>query len=113
MPVSVTEETYDDVVVKAEKLVLLDVWAPWCGPCLTMEPRLRELEAAFDGKIVLAKLNVDEEPGLTTRLGIMALPTVRVVQNGRTRFEAVGVVDQSKLATAIGAALQEEIISEA
>lgn len=113
MPVTVTENTYDEVVVKSAKPVLLDLWAPWCGPCIAMEPRLRELEAAFDDQIIVAKINVDNEPGLTSRLGVMALPTLRILHNGRTQFEAVGAINQSKLAAAIGTALREKLTNEA
>ncbi|HSX02194.1 MAG TPA: thioredoxin domain-containing protein [Candidatus Saccharimonadia bacterium] len=103
---AVTKETYAQTVEKSAKPVLLDVWAPWCQPCRAIEPMIEELKVAFDDQLVVVKLNADDEPELAAQLGVMGLPTVRVLQGGQARFESVGSVDKAKLADAVGAAIR-------
>lgn len=104
MAVEVTAANYADTIEKSEKLVLLDVWAPWCVPCRMMEPALNELAATFADKITLAKLNTDEEPDLAGRLGVSGLPTLRLIKNGQIVNEWLGVTDKNRIAQAIEAA---------
>ena len=99
----VTNENYNEVVEKSSGLVLLDVWAPWCAPCKAIEPMVEE--ATTRAGIVLAKLNVEELPELASRIGIGGLPTIRLMRNGQTIFEAVGTVDRGRLDAALAAAV--------
>ena len=104
---AVTKQTYAQLVEQSAKPVLLDVWASWCQPCRAIEPMIEELRVAFDDQLAVVKLNADEEPELASQLGVMGLPTVRVLKGGQPRFESVGSVDKAKLADAVGAAIRE------
>lgn len=86
----VTEENYEQEVLQEEKTVLVDFWADWCGPCKMLLPVIEELaEEVKDTKI--CKINVDEQPGLAERYGIMTIPTLAVIKNGKTVNRVSGV----------------------
>jgi thioredoxin 1 len=80
--VTVTEQDYTDKVLKSALPVLVDFWATWCGPCKMAEPALDELSDQYTGKIVIAKVNVDENPGLTNKYGVMSIPTTVLFKGG-------------------------------
>ena len=81
MTVEITEETFDDFIEKNE-FVLVDCWAPWCGPCRRMGPIIDELSAELDGKVAVGKLNTDEAPGISVRFAINAIPTLLMFKKG-------------------------------
>jgi len=105
MSVTISSENYTAAVEQAVNVVLLDVWAPWCQPCRIIEPMVAELEQTFAGRLTVAKLNADDEPDLTARLGVTGLPTLRLVRGGQVVFESRGVLEKAKLAEAITTAL--------
>jgi len=105
MATVVTAQNYAEVVEKSALPVLLDVWAEWCAPCRALEPILEEIEKTYNGKLVVAKLNADEDQELSQKLGVYGLPTVRLFKGGKIVFEAVGLPDKTKLIAAIDAAL--------
>ena len=80
MTIEITEETFDDFIDKNE-FVLIDCWAPWCGPCRRMGPIIDELSAELEGKVAVGKLNTDEAPGISARFGITAIPTLLFFKN--------------------------------
>ncbi len=102
---TVTSATFEDAVLKAEKPVLVDLWASWCQPCIAMEPTLEALAKEFDGKVVVAKLNVDENPDLAQSLDVMSIPTLMVFKNGQPVNRVVGLATKERLAGAVTAAL--------
>ena len=81
----VTDETFDDEVLRAERPVLVDFWAPWCRPCKALEPILEELPVA------VARVNVDAEPGIASRFDVLSIPTVILFSAGEPRGSVVGV----------------------
>jgi len=97
------ERNYDEALVAAEGVMMVDFWAEWCGPCRAIGPVLEDLARTSGGSVTLAKVNVDENPGLAARYGIRSIPTILFVKDGKVRDQVVGAVPkaqiQAKLAT--------------
>jgi thioredoxin len=89
--VAVTDATFEQEVEKSPLPVLLDCWAPWCRPCLMLAPAIDQLAEEMDGRIKVAKLNVDENPQTTAKFGIMSIPTMLIFKNGEAVDRLVGV----------------------
>ncbi|HLE46900.1 MAG TPA: thioredoxin [Candidatus Thermoplasmatota archaeon] len=87
--VEVTDGSFDSAV-KENKVLLVDFWAPWCGPCRRLNPILEELSKEMDGKVTFAKLNTDENVNTATRFGIMSIPTMLVFKNGEKVDALIG-----------------------
>jgi len=85
----VTDETFDDEVLRAGKPVVVDFWAPWCGPCKAIEPALEELAASSD-VVEFVKIDIDENPGIANRYGVLSLPTVILFEGGEARQTVLG-----------------------
>lgn len=102
---TVSEATFEDEVVKSERPVLVDLWAPWCGPCIAMEPTMKELSAQFDGKVDIAKLNVDDNPNLAQSLDVMSIPTMVLFKGGKPVQRIIGLTAKDKVAGVMSAAL--------
>ena len=81
-----------DAAVEAAPLAMVDFWASWCGPCKMLSPLVEALAEQYDGKVLVAKVNVDEEPDLAARFGVMSIPTVVFLKNGREFDRKVGVM---------------------
>ena len=92
-----TEKTFDETVATAEGLLLVDFWAPWCGPCRAIAPVLDSLVSESAGTVTLAKVNVDEEPALAGRYEIRSIPTILLIKDGRIVDRVVGAVPRATL----------------
>ena len=92
-----TEQTFDEALVANEGLLMLDFWAPWCGPCRAIAPVLEELAEASEGRVTLAKVNIDEQPGLAARYGIRSIPTILLAKDGVIADRLVGAVPKRML----------------
>jgi len=95
--VHVTDGEFEQEVLKSEVPTLVDFWAPWCGPCLTIAPAVEEIAKKFDGRIKVAKMNVDENRATPGNYGIMSIPTLMLFRNGDVVERIVGVVPPSRL----------------
>jgi thioredoxin 1 len=97
-----TDSNFDQVI-KSDKPVLVDFWAEWCGPCKMIGPVVEELAGDYEGKAVIAKLNVDENPQVTARFGVRSIPTLLVFKNGQIVDKQIGAVPKSVLASKLQA----------
>jgi len=91
------ERNYDEALVAAEGVMIVDFWAEWCGPCRAIGPVLEELARSSKGTVTLAKVNVDENPGLAARYGIRSIPTILFVKDGKVRDQVVGAVPKAQI----------------
>ncbi len=95
--VEVTDGNWDEEIIRSDKPVVVDFWAEWCMPCRIIEPMLKELASKYEGKIKFARLNVDENPEMTEKYGIMAIPTLIIFNKGEEVDRLVGAVPKEKL----------------
>ena len=102
---TLTESTFDETLATTEELLLVDFWAPWCGPCRAISPVLEALERDQAGRVKLAKVNVDEQPALAARYEIRSIPTILFVKNGRIVDTVVGAAPRAMLDAKIDKAL--------
>ena len=91
-----------DAVVEAAPLAMVDFWADWCGPCKMITPTVEALAEQYGDRVVTGKVNVDEEPELARRFGIMSIPTVVLFENGQEKNRSVGLVPKEKLLALLG-----------
>ena len=95
-----TSETFEKAIA-GDQAVLVDFWATWCGPCRMIAPVIEEVAAEFDGRAVVGEVDVDEEPGLAQRFGVMSIPTLIVLKDGKVVEQAVGARGQAEIAAMI------------
>jgi thioredoxin 1 len=95
-PITLSDDGFDPVVEKYDVMVV-DFWAPWCAPCMTMAPVIEELAQEYGGRVVFGKLNTDENPSTTERFGVMGIPTLVVLQGGTEVERIVGAVPKQEI----------------
>ena len=96
-----------DAAVETAPLAMVDFWASWCGPCKMLSPLVEALAEQYDGKVLVAKVNVDEEPDLAARFGVMSIPTVVFLKNGREFDRKVGVMPPDAFISVLDKNLRE------
>lgn len=105
MALEITDATFDEVVLKSDKPVLVDFWAAWCGPCRMVGPIIEELSQEFDGKAVVGKVDVDVHMQFAAKYGVRNIPTVLVFKDGEIVNRQVGVSPKQVYAEALEAAM--------
>ena len=91
------EANFEQEVSKSETLVMVDFWAPWCGPCKTLGPIVEEIAKEYQGKVKVGKVNVDENNGLASRYSIMSIPALKFFKNGKLVGEMIGAAPKATI----------------
>jgi len=97
--VEITDQNFQDVVLKSNKPVLVDFWAQWCGPCLAIAPVIEELAQEYEGKVIIGKLDVDNNPVAASNFRVMNIPTMLFFKNGEVVDKQVGGVPKPMIKT--------------
>ena len=103
--IHVTDATFEAEVLQSSVPVLLDFWAPWCGPCKMIAPILDQLAEEYDGKVKIAKMNVDENQGVPAQFGIRGIPTMIVFKDGKNVANKVGALAKPQLEALLNASI--------
>jgi thioredoxin len=103
MALEVTDSNFEELVLKSDKPVIVDFWAEWCGPCRMVGPIVEEVGVDYDGKAVVAKVDVDSNPGITAKYGIRNIPTILFFKNGEVADKQVGAVPKSSIVAKLDA----------
>ena len=101
----VTDSTFDTDVLKSSEPVVVDFWAEWCGPCKMIAPSLEEIATEMQGKVKVAKLNIDENPAVAGKLGIRSIPTLMLFKDGKLASQKVGAAPKGELVKWINGAI--------
>jgi thioredoxin 1 len=96
-PIHVTDEAFEKTVLQSNKPVIVDFWAPWCGPCRMVAPTLEKLAKEHAGKLLVAKVNTDEHPQWAQKFGVQGIPTMLFVSNGKVIHRQVGALPEPML----------------
>ena len=105
-PIHVTDEAFEKTVLQSTTPVVVDFWAPWCGPCKMVAPILDKLAAEFAGKVVIAKVNTDENPQWAGQFGVQGIPTMLFIAGGKVVHRQVGALPERMLREAINQFLE-------
>jgi thioredoxin 1 len=105
MAVEITDANFEEVVLKSNVPVLVDFWAEWCGPCRMIGPIVDELHTEYEGKAIIGKVNVDENPGVSAKFGVRNIPTILFIKGGEVADKSVGAVPKTQLTSKLDAIL--------
>jgi thioredoxin 1 len=100
-PIHVTDDTFDKTVLKSPIPVIVDFWAPWCNPCKMVAPTLEKLAAEYAGKLLVAKVNVDDDQKYAQQYGVQGIPTMLFISNGNVVHQQVGALPENMLRQAV------------
>jgi thioredoxin 1 len=105
MVVTLTDANFEELVIKADKPVIVDFWAEWCGPCRVIGPLVHEIAEEYNGRVIVGKVDVDSNPSVSSKFGIRNIPTVLFFKNGQVADKQVGAVPKGNLVNKVEALL--------
>jgi len=106
--INVDQDSFQKAVLDSQKPVLVDFWAPWCGPCRAVAPVIEELTKDYEGKIEFTKVNVDEAPFVASKYGVMSIPTIIVFKGGKPLNQVIGYQPKDQLKKLLDGALAQQ-----
>lgn len=101
----INADTFEQEVLKSDLPVVIDLWAPWCGPCKALTPTLESVAADYEGKVKVVKLNIDDSPSIAAQYQVMSIPTLLFFKGGKVESQVIGLVGKDKIASKIDAML--------
>jgi thioredoxin len=104
-PITLTDDNFENEVIKSDKPVLIDFWAVWCGPCKIIAPVVEELATEYEGKIKVGKLDVDENQQSSIKYGVRSIPTLLIFKDGKVKDTIIGAVPKSQIVQKLNSAL--------
>jgi thioredoxin 1 len=105
MALEITDANFEELVMNSDKPVLVDFWAEWCGPCRMIGPIIEEMSTEYEGKAIIGKVNVDQNPGVSAKFGVRNIPTILFIKGGEIADKSVGAVPKAQLASKLDAIL--------
>ncbi|NQV17164.1 MAG: thioredoxin [Armatimonadetes bacterium] len=93
----INQDNFEEEVLQSEIPVLIDLWAPWCGPCRALNPIVEDIAGEYEGKLKVVKLNVDESPTIAANYQVMSIPTLLIFKNGQVEAQLIGLVSKDKI----------------
>ena len=100
--ITLTKDNFQSEALESKLPVLVDFWAPWCGPCRMVSPIVDEVAGELEGKVLVGKVNVDEQPELAAQYGVMSIPTLLVLENGQVKESSVGARPKAAILAMLG-----------
>lgn len=105
MALEITDANFEEVVMKSDKPVVVDFWAAWCGPCRMIGPVIEEMSGEYEGRALICKVDVDQNPGVSAKFGVRNIPTVLFIKGGEVVDKSVGAVPKGQLTDKLDAIL--------
>ncbi|NOQ71706.1 MAG: thioredoxin [Crocinitomix sp.] len=105
MAIEITDANYEEIVANSSIPVVIDFWAAWCGPCKMVGPLIEEMHSEYEGRAIIGKVDVDQNPGIAGKFGIRNIPTVAFIKGGDVVDKSVGAVPKTQLTTKLDAIL--------